>query len=231
MTPKSPSAVLIHGHHLQAPGWETLVWGEQNLERVGRIPRGIELAIKEDAGIIIWGTAASTDPATGKKESEYTQTYALDHADELAAYTEVSKEKIIAFIQERSLLQLETKNTKDEIHEAMKVCHERGIHTLYLISSPTHVPRCLLTAVQYQEAFPGIVLCGVAADTSMEFWHPKDVAVVEPSHRPDRSEVPMNLLAKRMASARKYPDKALQLHDNIKKALDVFDREKGNNAG
>ena len=225
MLSRSPSAVIIHGHHLQAPEWEKLVWGTPELTEVGRIPRGIEVAVKEGVEVIVWGTGASTDPATGKKESEFTQAFALDHADELAQYVVESKDEITTLIKERSVLQLETKNTKDEIYEALKVCKEKGIHTLYLVSSPTHVARCLLTACQYQSEFPGIVFYGVAAETSTDFWSPKDVAVIEPSHRPDRSEAPMNLLAKRMASARKYKDRAMKLYEDIKKLIDAFDAE------
>ncbi len=90
MISKSPTAVLIHGHHLQAPNWEIFVWGTEGLREVGRIPRGIEVAVKEDAELIIWGTGASVDPETGKKESEYTYSFALDHAEELSKYVGLS---------------------------------------------------------------------------------------------------------------------------------------------
>lgn len=225
MIPKTPTAVLINGHHLQAPEWELIVWGAKDLSRVGRIPRGIEMAVKEDAKLIIWGTAASSDPKTGKKESEYTQAYALAHAEELAVYVGRTKEEVISLIQDRSFVQLDSNNTKNEVHTALSLCDERDIHTLYIVSSPTHVPRCLLTAAQFQDEFPDIVLCGVAAETAPDFWHPKDVSIVEPAHRPDRSEAPMNLLAKRMASARKYTEPAARLYEDIKQRLDAFDEE------
>lgn len=225
MNTKKPTAVLIHGHHLQAPEWERLVWGIPRLSQVGRIPRGLEMAVKESAELIIWGTGASKDPQTGKLESEYTRDFATRHIGELAAYLGIGEAEVRVLLEERSELQRTTTNTKNETYEALKLCKDRGIHTLYLVSSPTHVPRCLLTAVQYQEEFAPVVLCGVAAETATEFWSPKDVAIVEPSHRPDRSEVPMNLLAKRMASARKYPEHASRLYDDLKARLDAFDAE------
>lgn len=225
MAIRPPVAVLIHGHHLQAPEWEKLVWGEAGLSRVGRIPRGIEVAFRENAELIIWGTGASTDPATGQKEAEYTQSFARTRFAELAAYTGATEEEILSLIDTRSLLSLETTTTKDETHEALKACQERGIGTLYLVSSPTHVPRCLLTAIQFEEESKGMVLCGVAAETTVPFWHPKDVAIVEPAHRPDRSEAPMNLLAKRMARVRKYPERAGKIYYEIKGLLDSFDEE------
>lgn len=226
MIPKSPTAVLIHGHHLQAPEWEKLVWGVEGLAEVGRIPRGIEVAIKENAELIIWGTGASEDPVSGKKESEYTYALALERADDLAAYVGMDKEKLVAWVRERSHVQLETQNTKDETYEALKLCKEKGINTLYLVSSPTHISRCLLTACQYQGEFKSMVFCGIAAQTSTDFWSPADVAVVEPSHRPDRAETPMNLLAKRLASARKYKDRAPKLYEDVKSILDAFDAER-----
>jgi len=224
MKPKKPAAVLVHGLHLQTEGWERLVWGIPGLTEVGRIPRAIEVALKEDAELLMWGTGASVDEKTGLKESEYTQKFALDHVNELAAYTGRTVEEITRIISQRSVLQLETTNTKNETAEALSLCAERGINTLYLVSSPTHVPRCLLTAIQLSKEPHGIVLCGVPADTSTEHWQPKDVAVVEPSHRPDRDESPFNLLAKRMASARKYEEEAPVLYRDIEKCLDEFDR-------
>lgn len=222
MKSKQPVAVLIHGHHLQAPEWEKLVWGTHNLEQVGRIPRGIEIAIKEKAKLIIWGTGASEDIPSGKKESEYTNLFAITHAEELAAYVGSSKKEIIDLITQYSDVQLGTKNTKDEIREALALCKEKGIHTLYLVSSPTHISRCLLTAIQLQDEYTP-VLYGVPAETYTELWNPKDVAIVEPAHRPDRAEVPMNLLAKRMASVRKYKHRAPELYEDVKQLLDSFD--------
>ncbi len=87
------------------------------------------------------------------------------------------------------------------------------------------MPRCLLTACQFQTEFPDIVFHGVATTSVTDFWHPKDTAIVEPSHRPDRSEVPFNKLAKRMASARKYTDRAPKLYGDIEASLDAFDAE------
>lgn len=225
MNTKEPVAVLIHGHHLQAPDWEHFVWGERDLSRVGRIPRGIEVAIKEDAQLVIWGTGASGDSKTGKKESEFTHALAIERTGELAEYLGVEESRVLDILNNRSVVQVETTNTKNETQEALKVCKENGINTLYLVSTPTHVPRCLLTACQFQEDFPDIVLIGVAAESTKDYWHPKETAVVEPSHRPDRSEVPFNLLAKRMASARKYTDEAPQLYADIEALIDVFEKK------
>jgi len=223
MNPKKPCAVLIHGHHLQAPDWEHFVWGEKELGTVGRIPRGLEVAVKEDAELVIWGTGASSDPETGKKESEYTHGLALERVSDIASYLGEKKSRVLDFLENRSIIQTETTNTKNETYEALKMCKENNIRTLFLVSTPTHVPRCLLTACQFQEEFPGIVLVGVAAESTKEYWHPKETAVVEPSHRPDRSEAPFNLLAKRMASARKYSEDAPQLYSDIEALIDAFE--------
>ncbi len=225
MLSKEPAAVLIHGHHLQAPDWETLVWGTEGLGSVGRIPRGIEIAVKEDAQLIMWGTGASLDLKTGKKESEYTHDLALSRASELGRYVGLTESEVAEMIRSRSYIQRETTNTKDEVYEALKLCKEKGIHTLYLVSTSTHVPRCLLTACQFQDEFPDIVLCGVAASAVTAYWSPKDTVVVEPSHRPDRADVPMQKLAKRLAGARKYPERAQRLYDDVAGLLDVFDKE------
>lgn len=224
MRTKSPTAVIIHGHHLQTPDWETLVWGTPGLSEAGRIPRGLEVAVKEGADLIIWGTGASIDPATGKKESEFTLDFARARANELAAYLGISAGEIEELLGAKSVVQLETTNTKNETLEALTLCHERDIHTVFLVSSPTHIPRCLLTAIQFHDQFPELVVCGVAADTSVPYWDPKDVAVVEPAHRPDRDGSPFNLLAKRMARARKDA-RAPELYKDMEKLMDDFEKE------
>ena len=68
-------------------------------------------------------------------------------------------------------------------------------------------------------------MVGVAAETTKEYWDPKETVVVEPSHRPDRSEVPFNLLAKRMASARKHADRAPKLYKDIEALIEAFENE------
>ena len=107
----------------------------------------------------------------------------------------------------------------------MQLCSDRSINTLYLVSTPTHVARCILTACQFQEKFPDLVLCGVAATAVTDFWHPKNTAVVEPSHRPDRADVPMEKLAKRLARARKHPERSQQLYNDIAALLDAFEAQ------
>lgn len=222
MRTKQPTAVIIHGLHLQTPDWKLLAWGTDDLSQVGRIPRGLEVAVKEDAELIIWGTAASEDPETGKKESEFTRDFARERSKELEAYLDVPEEKLMRLLSDCSVVQLESTNTKNETLEALQLCHDHGIHTVYLVSSPTHVPRCLLTAIQFQAQFPELVLCGVSAETSVPYWDPKDVAIVEPAHRPDRDDSPFNLLAKRMARARK-DTRAPKLYKDVEKLLDAFE--------
>ncbi|MFQ5540960.1 MAG: YdcF family protein [Candidatus Paceibacteria bacterium] len=225
MEPKALSAVIIHGLHLETPEWERLVWGSNDLKEVGRIVRGIEVAIKENVDFIVWGTGASEDAETRQKESEVTLELARNRITQLAQHVGVSEELINDFLTKRSFVQCETQNTKQEVQEALALFREKGVKNIYLVSSPTHVPRCLLTAIQCSEQKDGFVLYGVAAETATNEWHPKDVSVVEPAHRADRSEAPMNLLAKRMARARKHKERAVELHDNIKKLLDEFDEE------
>ena len=70
------TGVLVHGCHLEAFDWRGIVWGSPPHE-LGRIPTAVYVAVKEDAEVIVFGTGASE--RGGKKESEVTREYMLEH--------------------------------------------------------------------------------------------------------------------------------------------------------
>jgi hypothetical protein len=93
------TAILIHGCHLQAEEWENIVWRNPRVGILGRIPRGIQLAIQEKADLIFWGTGASEKD--GLKEAE-------DVFRQLRFYEMRVNFKVLKFLQQHPTLAMQT---------------------------------------------------------------------------------------------------------------------------
>ena len=46
-----PCGILVHGCHLQADAWESIMWGDIGTQQLGRIPRAILTAREQNAEI------------------------------------------------------------------------------------------------------------------------------------------------------------------------------------
>ena len=180
------TAVLIHGCHLAAIDWERMVWGDPKNGVLGRAPKGIRLALKEKAKLIIWGTGASEKD--GQKESCYTYNYAIVHASELDEFHGFDLYEVLAILKNASVFDESTQNTPEEIASAAEICREQGIRRLILVSSPTHIARCLQEAEKLRVAgkMDGIEVFATAADVSYADSSASDVVIVEPPHRGDK---------------------------------------------
>jgi len=90
-----------------------------------------------------------------------------------------------------SVVDTETQNTDQEVVEGLRVFKERGCHHAILVSSPTHLPRCLAVACKVVEQDPQIFEGSIYAspsDTCYTNASAGDVVVVEPPHRGDRDK-------------------------------------------
>ena len=189
---RSNIGVLIHGCHLQAEGWENIVWGNPHGRR-GRAPKGIAQALRHNAGLIYWGTGASQKD--GLKESQYTFKYSLEHLDDFVKGRTEWADKVSAYLHEVSLVDTVTQNTTEEITAALGECHRRGIQELYLVSSPTHIARCHQEALKVLAATGNayqVLVYATASDTCFAGSSPSDVVIVEPPHRGDRPKFPVH---------------------------------------
>lgn len=183
------TGILVHGCHLQADGWERIVWGEAPLQ-MGRLPHAVLLAWQEQASVVVFGTGASEKD--GLKESEYTLRYLWSHWSELSsfdAFADVPLDEVKRLLQRVAMLDVSTQNTDMEATEALRVFSERNCQRAILVSSPTHLPRCMTCASKALEKdpllFTGTVMASASA-TCYENASASDVVVVEPPHRGDR---------------------------------------------
>jgi hypothetical protein len=206
------SLVLVHGCHLEAKGWEDIVFGQPNIGRLGRGTKALTFLGPRFQGDVTfyWGSGASE--REGKKESLYTFDYVASRAHELPqfqGFDPYEVQAIMALMKNHSVFDTEAQSTRVEILGALTYCVENDIGEMIQISSPTHMPRCFAEAliqVEKNERFRNIAIWPQTADTDYPDMSPADVAIIEPSHRGDRTKTPFEQLAKRMVRLRKHPD-------------------------
>jgi hypothetical protein len=190
-------AILIHGCHVETKNWDGIMFGDELSQ--GRVSSGVEEALRQKAGLIIWGSGASIT-REGILESQYTFLQATHvHLDSLAQKMGLSCSKLLKFLTKISFLEPKAQNTKEEIRSALEICSERKIKKLVLISSPTHIARCLQEACKQKTAgkYRNILIYARASDVCFVNSTPEDVFIVEPPHRTDRSELPIHALIKK----------------------------------
>ncbi len=213
-------AILIHGLHLQANGWQSVVWGEPENNKYGIVPRAIEVAYKENADLIYWGSGASEKD--GLKESEFTFNFAIKNINILSKICNTSPEILEKFLIEKSYLDKEAKNTKEEIDNFLNLCLERKIEKVAFVNLMGATPitsRRVLLAIsekenfkQFRKNFEIISSDTQYPDTSME-----DIIIFAPPHRGDRLANPSHLLARKTLDVIQKQSKSLD-----KEALQKF---------
>lgn len=205
------TGVLVHGCHLDAYDWRGIVWGYPKDGLMGRAPKGVLIAHQEQAELIVFGTGASSRVVErdGReltmKEGEYTLDYLLGHFDELAQFPAFAgldlsalRERVTAIGQAESRSQ----NTREEVREAAELFLERGIERVVLVSSPTHISRCIRDAYAALEGpgFEGLRqnLFATPSDSGYLGARAEDVVIFEPPHRADRHSAPIHLNVQRI---------------------------------
>ncbi len=198
------TAILIHGCHLQAKNWENIIWGAPSVGVMGRVSKGLAIAIRERPSLICWGTGASEKK--GMTEGRYTFRYAVDHAQELAYFKRCSKEIIDQALRRISFVDVKSQNTKEEVSLCMNLCLEQDIKRLILVSSPDHIGRCHQYAMDLRSSradFKNLCISSEGSDTRFANSEPGGVLIVEPPHRGDRAEIPLHKTLKLAMFARK----------------------------
>ena len=212
------TGILVHGYNLNAGQWESVVWGESR-DRVGRVPMGVFVALCEQADVMVFGSGASRKD--GLLESEATVQLLWERFDELAGFSvfenylgELKHPPSAGRIRQRieSILHLDTesRNTRDEIAHAGEVFVDLDVERVILVSSPTHLPRCLRDActIYGENGKMSHLRQGLYATPSVTGYpgySADDVAIFEPPHRPDR---PGSNLSRLVARVHDLPDNA-----------------------
>jgi hypothetical protein len=215
----NPAAILIHGCHLQAEQWDHIVFGNET--QWGRVPKGIALAIAKNADLIFWGSGSSMTPE-GHKESHYIFAQTIGpKLKSIADRVRRDPKELAAYLGRISHLDSDTQNTTAEIHAAAHLCRSRGIRELYLVSSPTHIARCLQEACKYNAEHPAeqMQFFATPSDTCFANSTPADVVIFEPPHRGDLPKVPFHTTLRRILPLMRDPQTSKGLNKALKKAI------------
>ena len=231
------TGVLVHGCNLHIENWRYVAWGDPP-NHLGRIPQGILAALETDASVIVFGTGASEkvfnlgeSEKTGMSlaEGEYSLEYLRTHFSELANFeplkTHFEKrgvDELKDWVMSRLELDLESMNTVEEIRNGGLIFSRHDVERIVLVSSPSHVVRCLrdASAIFRDEPHLSNVGCRIFANPSFtcyEGTEPNDVVVVEPPHRPDRHVVPTHRRIHRMMMLQKLP------YEDVVELIQEFD--------
>ena len=174
-------AIIIHGYTLLAKDkrknfgqrdWKHLVWGDSESQMLGRLTKGILLALKHHAKLLVFGTGSSCmlegNPITHKSwvsfgepmnivwESEFIYNYMIKHFNDLNNFEEIKKvvsafggeEKAKEYIKKIAIKDIKSRNTYEEVHNALMLCNNKNIKTLISVSNLSHLPRCVAIALK-----------------------------------------------------------------------------------
>lgn len=196
------TGVLVHGCHLGAMNWRGIMWGNPP-DELGRITKAVSVALQEDAAVMLFGTGASE--LDGKKEGEYTRDYMLERfmsLDEFAAFQGVDLEEARERVDAISVVECTSQNTRQEMEAASRIFTEHDVVKVILVSSPTHISRCLRDAliVFHDPKYARLRknLYAAASDTSYLGGRVEDVVIFEPPHRGDQQAFLTHYVVKRI---------------------------------
>lgn len=205
------TGILVHGCNLHTYQWKTIVWGKSPSD-MGRIPKGIFTALFEQADVMVFGTGASEK--NGVLEADASARLMWERFDDIREFDlfqryfpDIGDDGYRNDLRDRiaSILEIENtaQNTVEEVVKAGKIFKRADVERIILISSPTHLPRCLRDACVAFDLNEDLAhfrhwLAAMPSDTSYMGKTAADVAVFEPPHRQDRPMFNINDFLKRV---------------------------------
>lgn len=197
-TAHSPkTAILCHGCHLQCEDWERIVWGDIADQKLGRLSHASLLAIQEKAAILIVGSGGS-HTAEGQTEGEFTLQFFKNNLPSLNKFKTIrdhladqslNSSHVVHLMERIVVCETESVNTVQEIEHACAFLAKSGVERVILVSSPTHIARCIRDAcVVFDKMNYRPVLLASPSDTCYAGSSASDLCVVEPGHRGDRDK-------------------------------------------
>lgn len=219
------TAILIHGHHLHAEGWEDVVWGDPRKGVLGHVPKGLIEALQWDADVIFFGTGASKKD--GLKEGEHTLRFTWQRIGEIPQFASMGTEAAEAWLDARAVLELTSQDTVSEIGVCADIARKCGIERLVLVSSPTHIMRAHRTALSLIAKDDAVrsfahALYAVASDVPYAGATVDDVLIIEPPHRPDRPTVFFNKTLKPLEDIKRRSDLAHDLDVDLRTVIEKY---------
>lgn len=155
--------ILVHGRHVEAIGWEKLVWGEPPY-KLGSVPTMVRVVLDKmlggvDVRAIVFGTGASEKD--GLKEAEYTKRFLMENIERLREFSPIANHPCYKSAYDFRYLKdhlsgiiCETKsqNTDEEVVNAAVIFSDYDVDEVVQISCSSHLPRCLVCQCKAREA-------------------------------------------------------------------------------
>ena len=150
VTAAPSTGIVVHGFHCNAPRWEEVVWGDEAAQRLGRLPHAALLAwqARHELQAFICGSGAS-QTASGSAEADALISLLFERLPSLLsfdAFRGVDLEALEALLRRTVIADTESLNTQQEVLAALARLSRLGVQRALLVSSPTHMPRCLRDA-------------------------------------------------------------------------------------
>ena len=195
------TGALVHVYHLETVGWEDLMWGVPDEDRLGSLPMLVWLLLTEPADTPITTVTIGCGPSVkaGLSESEYSKKFLLDRFDRLSEFPRLAPLLKQLSHQERMALRErlkaimpmeEIRGTIEEVAAAARMFSETKADRDIQIAAATHAPRCLQQ--QAMARLKGLIPSHqqwFVMPTDMCFLGtvPDETVVIEPPHRADRA--------------------------------------------
>lgn len=213
------TGILVNGCHLAAYDWRGIAWGHPKRNELGRIPKGVQVALQEKAERLVFGTGASSRTveekgvSVTKLEGEFTLDFLKSHLNDLGqfdSFADADLDAIRTLIEAIAVVEVESQNTAEEVRNAARRFLQEGIERMVIVSSPTHLPRCLRDACVALEGDEFRCLrqnlLVTPSDSPYLGSRAENVVIFEPPHRADRHSQPLHLNVQRLL---RIPDKNL----------------------
>ncbi|MDP3993626.1 MAG: hypothetical protein U1C57_01785 [Candidatus Doudnabacteria bacterium] len=204
-------AIMPHGLHVQAHGWEEMVWGIPP-DRLGRATKAIQSAVETDASLVIFGTGASKRDGVFEAQCIVNLMWErFSRLKEFQAFDDYNIDSLRQIMEEISVVETRSTNTDTEIQFGFERCLSLGIDRVILTSSPGHIGRCAQAASKIRhrdQRFKHLRISSEESDVNFFQYRNgylveagvEETAIFEPSHRGDdpSRDIPADLQPNRL---------------------------------
>jgi hypothetical protein len=195
----SATGVLLHTYHLEAQGWEDLMWGYPDADRFGTLPKLadtlLDIPATDEVTSIIFSGPSSRD---GRGEGACTKDLLLERIEQLDAFPTLAERLGKLSLAEQDVFEQRLRglivgtgirDTADEIATAALFFSDVApVDRVYHVAVPSHAPRCLqnrLAAEHSKLIAPRQPWDIRTSDVFFMGTTPEDIVVLEPPHRGD----------------------------------------------
>ena len=188
--------------------WKNVAWGDIGNLQMGRVLFGTYLALSHQPSIIIFGTGSSCihrnkpisrldwlskgQPKDVKWEADFTLKYLIDNFEELLYFPKIAEAinqfgglpRSKKYIKSISITETHSKNTQEEILNAVNICDEKKINILLRVTNPSHEPRCVTIQNKILKTNNERIKYFFSNPCQTDFSENEEVVVFEPQSGP-----------------------------------------------